>query len=300
MSGKIGIVTVLYKSECVLPEFFESLEAQSYKNFILYIIDNKSPDNSLEICETFKATSTFETIVIANDDNYGVAKGNNIGIESALRDNCDYVLLSNNDVVFGEDTILNLKSELEAEKADMAVPKIYVAGTNLIWFADSKFIKLNGHNIHIGYLDADMGQFDVKKAIELAPTCFMLIRKEVFNTIGLMDEKYFVYWDDTDFIYRAVRKGKTLWYIPTVTVNHKEGTSTGVKSDFSIYYLHRNFVYFTLKNRYFLYAFYLLLINLIFHFTKNLFILEHRQWKIGYKAYIDGIKLFAKACNNYN
>jgi GT2 family glycosyltransferase len=80
VSGKIGIVTVLYKSESVLPEFFESLEAQTYKNFILYIVDNKSPDNSLAISEAFKTKSTFETVVIANDDNYGVAKGNNIGI----------------------------------------------------------------------------------------------------------------------------------------------------------------------------------------------------------------------------
>lgn len=297
MSGKIGIVTVLYKSESVLPEFFESLEKQTYKNFILYIIDNKSPDNSLALSEEFKTKSSFETIVIANDDNYGVAKGNNIGINHALADDCDYVLLSNNDVTFEYNTISDLFRNLESSNADMVVPKIYYRDTNLIWFADGKFKKINGQNFHVGYLENDKGQFDKKKMIEFAPTCFMLIRKEVFNSIGLMDEKYFVYWDDTDFIFRSKKMGKTLWYIPNISINHWEGTSTGVKSDFSIYYLFRNFVYFTFKNRNIIYAIYVFGFNFLFHLTNNLVRWKFSRWKIGFYAYIDGFKLFMNKDN---
>ncbi|MEI6752664.1 MAG: glycosyltransferase family 2 protein [Paludibacter sp.] len=297
MSGKIGIVTVLYKSESVLPEFFESIEKQTYKNFILYIIDNKSPDNSLALSEKFKIISSFETVVIANDDNYGVAKGNNIGIKQALVDDCDYILLSNNDVTFEKNTVWDLLENLVSTNADMAVPKIYYRDTKLIWFAEGKFLKFNGQNIHVGYLENDNGKFDKKKIIETAPTCFMLIQKDVFKCIGLMDEKYFVYWDDTDFIYRSKKIGKTLWYFPKVTINHWEGTSTGVKSDFSIYYLFRNFVYFTLKNRNFIYAIYVLCINCLFHLTNNLVRWKFSRWKIGFYAYIDGFKLFMNKDN---
>lgn len=52
--NKIGIVTVLYNSESVLSDFFTSLEQQTYKNFILYVIDNASPDNSLQIAREWQ------------------------------------------------------------------------------------------------------------------------------------------------------------------------------------------------------------------------------------------------------
>ena len=292
MIGKIGIVTVLYKSESVLPEFFESLEAQTYKNVILYIVDNKSPDNSLAISEAYKKTSTFEVVVIANNDNYGVAKGNNIGIKRALAVDCDYVLLANNDITFKSNTIQDLLTKAKSVNADLSVPKIHIAGTNLIWFAGGKFLKRNGLNIHIGYLENDNGQYDKMKQIDSGQTCFMLTKSEVFNSVGLMDENYFVYWDDTDFIHRARKQGKSLWYLPSVVIKHKEGTSTGVRSDFSIYYLYRNLVYFTLKNRAPVYATYVLIVNIVFHFTKNLIFWNFKQWKIGISAYRDGFKLF--------
>jgi GT2 family glycosyltransferase len=134
-SEKIGIVTVLYKSESVLHDFFTTLNQQTYDNFILYVIDNKSPDSSLASSKQLSVNSFFEVKFIENDDNYGVAKGNNQGIEAALIDGCDYVLLSNNDVVLKPDTIEKLYAGLKETNADIVVPKIYFHGTN----CDSKY-----------------------------------------------------------------------------------------------------------------------------------------------------------------
>ena len=65
----------------------------------------------------------------------------------------------------------------------------------------------------------------------------MLIRKELFEEIGYMDEAYFVYYDDTDFVYRALRRGHNVLYVPESFLQHKESTSTGgKKSDFTLYY----------------------------------------------------------------
>ena len=64
-----------------------------------------------------------------------------------------------------------------------------------------------------------------------------------------MDENYFVYYDDTDFIYRAVKAGYKIFYMPTLEVMHKVSTSTGgAESLFTIYYTNRNRIYFLRKN----------------------------------------------------
>ena len=99
MDNKIGIVTILYNSEAVLDDFFESLSHQTFKNFILYIVDNLSPDNSLSRAKSLGKKVDFECVYIENGQNFGVAKGNNIGIKAALKDGCNYILLSNNDSI---------------------------------------------------------------------------------------------------------------------------------------------------------------------------------------------------------
>ena len=132
---KIGIVTVLYNSETVLDDFFSTLALQSYKTFVLYIVDNKSPDNSLAKAKELASQNDFETVFIENPQNDGVAKGNNLGIEKALADGCDYVLLSNNDVVLYEDTIKNLLFATEHNNVLVTVPKILIYDNKNIWFA---------------------------------------------------------------------------------------------------------------------------------------------------------------------
>lgn len=246
---KIGIVTVLYNSEKVLDDFFDSLKRQTYKNFILYVIDNFSPDKSLEKARNLASECSFETKFIANKENYGVAKGNNQGIIYALHDGCDYVLLSNNDVVLEDDTIRLLCEGLRETGADMAVPKIYLHDSARLWCAGGKFSRLNDCTVHFGYDKADGKRYSRIRRVAYAPTCFMLIDKSVFHDVGLMDEKYFVYYDDTDFVYRARKAHKRLFYIPEATMRHKESVCTGKHSDFFYRYIYRNRIYFMSKTK---------------------------------------------------
>ncbi|MDY3914835.1 MAG: glycosyltransferase family 2 protein [Phocaeicola sp.] len=248
--SKIGIVTVLYNSEKVLEDFFKSLDEQTFKDFQLYVIDNASQDNSLALCNELAQNVSFETKIFAENENWGVAKGNNIGIINALADRCEYVLLSNNDIVLNPDTVQVLYDGLNETGASMAVPKIYFYDTGRIWCAGGRFSKIKGSTKHIGYNQVDNGQFNKVCKMDYAPTCFMLIRSDVFYKVGLMDEKYFVYYDDSDFVWRAVMQNKeTLIYIPHSTLKHKESSSTGGGlSDFTIYHLARNSIYFIHKN----------------------------------------------------
>ena len=247
----IGIVTVLYNSEAVLSDYFTSLENQSYKEFILYIIDNKSQDNSLAVAEELSKRSSYKCVFLPQEENWGVAKGNNIGIKRAINDGCDYILLSNNDVVLENDSIEQLFNGLLLMKASLAVPKIYYFGTDkLIWSAGGYFRIWHGDNPHIGKRIHDNGQYDTACYTDYSPTCFMLINKDVFHKVGYMDENFFVYYDDADFVWRALRIHKNrMAYIPSSIIWHKESYSTGgTKSNFYIHYYSRNSVYFVRKH----------------------------------------------------
>lgn len=103
--------------------------------------------------------------------------------------------------------------------------------------------------VHCGYGKTDAPKYNVGKYISYAPTCFMMIAKEVFEKVGYMDEKYFAYYDDTDFVLRAKRAGFKLYYEPSVNILHKVSSSGGGDlSAFYIYYSNRNKIYFIRKN----------------------------------------------------
>lgn len=246
----IGIVTVLYNSGKVLDGFFHSLDKQKNKDFILYIIDNASSDNSLELSETFSRDVSFQVKIFSEKNNWGIAKGNNIGISAAIEDGCEYVLLANNDIEFSPNTIENLKKGLLSENADMAVPKIKFWDSRKIWCVGGCFSPWRGIAKHYGFNESDNGQYDKNYEMTYSPTCFMLIKVSVFKDVGMMDEKYFVYYDDTDFVWRSVIKhSKKLVYIYNSEVLHKVSSTTGGgESDFTLYYSNRNNRYFIRKN----------------------------------------------------
>jgi GT2 family glycosyltransferase len=248
-SGRIGIVTVLFNGEDVLDDFFASLARQHHQDFRLYVIDNSPSPSGLEKARRLAAQHGIAAEFVFNDANLGVAKGNNQGIVAALRDGCRYVLLSNNDIDFPPDTLSLLLAQMALGEV-AATPKIMYHGTNdLVWFAGGRIDAWTMRTPHIGMRCADHGQFDQPGYTEYAPTCFMLLDPVVFERIGLMDERYFVYYDDTDFVWRMSRAGLRIRYVPDAVVQHKVSTSTGgERSAFSVYYTNRNRIYFIRKN----------------------------------------------------
>src|ERR1700712_764043 len=116
---KIGLVTVLYKCDDVLEDFFKSLSLQTYKDYFLYIFDN-SPSIETDAC-VLRLSKQFPIpglIHIKSTSNVGIAKGNNTGIQMALENNCDYVLLLNNDITFYEPDFFKSMVEIAETKAE--------------------------------------------------------------------------------------------------------------------------------------------------------------------------------------
>ena len=246
----LGIVTVLYSSDDVLPDFFTSLAAQAGVRYRLYVIDNSATDSGTAISRTLAARHDVDAVCVFNDANVGVARGNNQGIALALADACTHVLLANNDTAFGPGTLATLLAALGSGGAAAATPKIMFHGRpDVIWYGGGH---INGWTMrvpHHGEGEVDRGQFDRRGLTGYAPTCFMLVEHAAFETVGTMDERYFVYYDDVDFVWRLAAKGLHLMYVPEAVVLHKVSTSTGgAMTPFSVYYTNRNRLYFALKN----------------------------------------------------
>lgn len=237
---KVGLVTVTYNSGEVLEGFFKSLWGQQYANFICVVVDNQSRDNTVE--QLLQQTDTRLQLIV-NDQNLGVAEGNNQGILRCLEQGCDYVLLINNDTEFEADLLENLLAASLRTGYAIVVPKMYYYDPpDMIWCAGGYFVKWAAwHNGHYGDREIDHGQYDEAIVIEYCPTCCMLIRRDVFQAIGVMDPDYFVYYDDVDFCLRALKAGICLYYVPEAKLWHKVSSLTGgEQSDFAVNYLSRN------------------------------------------------------------
>lgn len=300
---KVGIVTVTFNSGTVLQPFLDCIVKQSYSNFILYIIDNVSTDDSVAIAAACKDPRVR---LFKNEVNSGVAGGNNQGIFAALKDNCDFIWLVNNDVEF-EDTYLEklLRASDENGYSMITSKMMYYFDQSLIWYAGSFFQKYFGYMAnHIGLREKDTGQYDQDRLVDYAPTCSVLFKKQVFDDIGFMDEQYFAYYDDTDFLVRAYLDGRhQLWYIGKTFFYHKIGVSSQSKKggirkfkfgDFHIKLTTRNKVYYLRKQKTVLawlnIIYFYIRLNLRFLFSGK-YRLNFKTWKLIHSSFKEGLKM---------
>lgn len=247
---KIGLVTVLYQSDNVLRGFIQSLSLQAFNNFQVYFIDNSVNDCSTKLLfDILKEYPKVSFKYLPQQSNIGVAAGNNVGIVAALQDGCDYILLLNNDIEIEQENLLeNILFKAEKANEQIIVPKILYYDSRKIWMAGGYMDNCRALGVHEGMNENDNGKFDKEKYISYAPTCFMLLSKNVIEKTGLMDEQYFAYYDDTDFVVRALKKGFSMLYMPSLVILHKVSSSAGVNSPFYVYYSNRNKIYFIRKH----------------------------------------------------
>lgn len=285
---KIGIVTVTYNSEYVLADFLSSLDQQDYNNFITIFVDNASNDKTVG---SITSWTNQNKIVVQNNKNIGVAAANNQGIKLALENGCQFVLLLNNDTVFEPKLLSKLIDAHHTYQSKLVVPKMtYYSPKNTIWYAGGFFNPKKGFlNYHRGQGEMDQNQYNEDDVVDYAPTCCVLIHKEVFDDVGLMDERYFVYFDDTDFFFRVKQHSKhELRYIHQVQFLHKIGSLSksrcSDKSDFySPFFIEqncKNHVYFLKKQQRFFTPF--LLLYIWFYHTLRFFISANfeKKWSI--------------------
>ncbi len=299
----IGVVTITYNSGEVIIPFLESILTQTHRDFKLYIIDNVSTDDTLEKISKYE-DSRIE--LIKNSVNVGVAEGNNQGMRLAMQKNLPYIMLLNNDVEFEPELFEKLLAAMNKSGHSLITCKMmYGSERDIIWYAGCKWDVKGGYMApHLGQKERDTGQYDFVTEVDYAPTCMVMMRKEVIEDIGYMDNKYFAYYDDTDYFYRISKHGRhKILYYPFVEFYHKVGGLTKSKKgsakkfkfgDFHIHLTTRNKVYYLRKQKSFLgylnIAYFFVRMNLRFLFSGKYHV-NFKTWKLLNTAFFEGLTL---------
>lgn len=238
----IGVVTVTYNSVDVIPGFFRSFEEET-AHYRLYVVDNNSTDATLKAIASHGNTNV---VLLAQPDNRGVAVGNNIGARHALDDGCEYVVFLNNDTEFEPGLIDRLVASLKNNNADLLVPSIrYFDDPSKVWFEAAEPRPWLGNIPRALTPSHD----PTPRRISLSSTCCVAVRRRVFERIGLMDEAFFLYFDDTDFFIRALRNDLLTLLDPTIVVRHKVSSLTGGASSlFALRHHFRSRAYYVRKH----------------------------------------------------
>ena len=253
---KLSIIIVNYNVEYFLEQCLLSvLEACKGITSEIFVVDNNSVDGSIKMLK-----EKFPTIIlIENKDNKGFSKANNQAISIAKG---EYILLLNPDTIVEADTfskVINYMDE-HPEAGGLGVKMIDGKGNFL---PESKrglptpmvaFYKISGLSAlfpksktfgkyHLGYLDKDKIH-----EVEILSGAFMLMRKDVLDNIGYLDEDFFMYGEDIDLSYRIIKEGYKNIFFPETRIIHYKGESTRKSSVNYVFTFYNAMIIFARKH----------------------------------------------------
>ena len=228
------------------------------------VIDNASSDESVESIKYYVSGIKGSKIeLIVNNKNLGYAGGNNVGIRYAIDVEAEYVLILNNDTLVDRNLIEELlKVAKTDEKIGIVAPKIYFAPGfefhrdrykknelgKVIWYAGGTMDWANVIGSHRGVDEVDQGQYNKIEKTDFASGCCLLLKAELIKKVGMFDEKYFLYYEDSDLSERAKKAGFDIVYAPKAVLWHKNaGSAGGSGSTLQDYYITRNRLLFGMR-----------------------------------------------------
>ncbi|MBN9391122.1 MAG: glycosyltransferase family 2 protein [Chloroflexi bacterium] len=219
----------------------ESLNKLTYSNYNVVIVDNGSGDNSLAQLEAVLGGLRFEVTLIANSKNEGFAEGNNIGIRHALRNGAAYVLLLNNDTEVAPDFLEPLVQMAESDpQIGITGPKIYYFDDpDRIWSAGGLITK-DGWTHQLGVNEPNIPAFNSLRQVDYVTGCAMLVKRQAIEKAGMLDPRFFAYYEETDWCVRVKRAGFSIWYVPQSVLWHKISLKARDLSPRYVYYMTRN------------------------------------------------------------
>lgn len=240
-----SIITVNFHQAGVTIALLESVaRCYSASDVEVILVDNGAAHDQADLFRPY-----FENLqYIRSVQNLGFAGGNNLGIRQAKG---DYILLLNNDTEIPAGCLETMQAELDAnEKIGLLSPLLlYFDQKDLVQYAG--FTPLNyitGRNENIGAFEHDYGQFNKSYATGFCHGAAVMCRRTDLDKAGLMDENYFLYYEELDWCEKFKRIGKEIWFTGKTSVYHKESVSVGKESPLKVYFMTRNRMLFIRKN----------------------------------------------------
>lgn len=231
---KLSIILVSYNTREILNNALTKVYEQTQmSDFEVIVVDNDSHDGSADMVAQFFPQAKL----IRHDQNAGFAAGNNLGITMARG---DYILLLNSDAYVFDDSLIDTVNYMEAH------PETGIMGPQLVCEDGSpqpsarqfpspwqKLRVLSGfesrHASYETYYDYYTSQSDIHpepRKVDWVPGTYFMIRREVIDQIGVLDERFFMYFEEVDYCLRATRAGWNVVFNPGIPIIHLGGQSS--------------------------------------------------------------------------
>lgn len=241
---QIAIILLNWNGKKDTLECLFSLKKVSYPHYAIFIADNGSTDDSIS---TF--SKNFPDVrIIDNQCNLGFAEGNNRAIQKALQEEFDYILLLNNDTIVDPcflDAFLNL---------DALYPN-HILGAKIHLYSQPHLLDHLGGNWNlskaefnlIGYRE-EASFYSSSINLDYVTGCCLFASRKIFEKVGLLDARFFLYWEESDFCQRAKNLGYFSKVCPEAKVFHKVSASFIGGKPHTNYFYWRNRFLFAEKN----------------------------------------------------
>lgn len=240
----VSVVTVNYNQSEVTCEFLRSFREISYPRTEIFVVDNASPnDEPTIIKERFPEINFIRT-----KTNLGFAGGNNVALPYCKG---KYILFINNDTEVESGFLEPLVEVLEEnQQIAMVSPKIHYFHTpNTFQFAGFTPIHpITIRNFAVGFGEKDTGQYDMTCETGSIFGAAMLVPMEAIKKVGMMTEKFFLYYEEHDWAEHFKKAGYKIYFQGKSLVLHKEAISTVKESPFQIFYLTRGRILYARRN----------------------------------------------------
>lgn len=232
----VTIVVLNWNGLADTRECLHSLQAVQYSAMRVLVVDNGSASDEATALES-ELGDFIE--VLRLPENHGFAGGANAGMRSALETDTDYVLLLNNDTIVAP-TFLQALVDAAKDIPDLAAacPRTnFYDRPRIIYSTGGEVSIWRGVATQVGRGETDNGRYNTIEQRGYADGVCMLIPAEALRKIGLLDEQYFAYWEETDWCVRAREQGLHCYYVPLARIWHKAARSQ--KPDAGFDYLYR-------------------------------------------------------------
>lgn len=239
---RVATVVLNYREVDDTLRCVRSIRASAHLDQQLVIVDNGADTYTTE---RLRAGLDGDRL-INSEENLGYAGGNNLGIAAALDGRASYIWLLNPDTVVEAATLSNLLDAARARPdAGIIGSRILVGGDarQRVWFDGghidwSQAGATSHHNSGVPYPEVESDRRI--RAIDYATGASMLVRREVFETVGLLPERYFLYFEETDFNLRAREAGWSIVLAPQALVHHYQRSHGILPTPHYVYYFVRN------------------------------------------------------------
>lgn len=286
-SPLVSIIIVNWNGGKVFKRCLDSLAKIDYPRWELIVVDNGSSDGSVE----FLKSRVLK--LIENETNLGFAKANNQGYQKAKG---KYILLLNNDTKVMPDFLSKLVAPMEEDTSIGVIqPKIFLMGKPKHLDNAGAFLTRTGFLQHWGFMQKDSLEFGQEREIFSAKGACMLVRRKVIEKVGLFDEDFVSYFEESDFCWRVWLAGWKVVFYPQAKIYHQVGFTSKKISPIKIHYhSFKNRIHSLFKNLSLVNLFSVLGCHLILVLALSFYYLAHRQFN---KAKIIFLAIFWNIVN---